>query len=303
MSNPDCPIYVISKGRWKKPWTALVLQKMKVPFHIVIEPQEFDEYNKLFPKENIHVLPFSNLGQGSIPARNWCWEHSMSIGADKHWLMDDNIDGFCRLNQNRKVFCDDGTIFKCAEEFVDRYENIAISGLQYRSFCAANEPHAPYILNARIYSCLLIKNDIVDKKGVPFRWRGRYNEDTDLSLRVLKDGQCTLLFQAFLQGKITTMKIKGGNTDVLYKQDDKFDGRLLMTESLIEQHPDVVTKTWKFGRWHHHVDYSPFKNNILKLKEGIILPKGNDEHGMKLIEVEKHRGYLPLHIQDMMRAE
>lgn len=32
----------------------------------------------------------------------------------------------------------------------------------------------------RAFPCILIQNDI------PFRWRGRYNEDTDLSLRALK---------------------------------------------------------------------------------------------------------------------
>jgi len=44
----------------------------------------------------------------------------------------------------------------------------------------------------------LIRND------VPYRWRGRYNEDTDLSLRMLKDRWCTIQFNAFLQGKAAT---------------------------------------------------------------------------------------------------
>jgi hypothetical protein len=38
------------------------------------------------PKK-ILVLPFSNLGQGGIPARNWVWEHSISIGAKRHWIL------------------------------------------------------------------------------------------------------------------------------------------------------------------------------------------------------------------------
>lgn len=290
--NPKYPVYILSKGRYKKPWTALVLEKMNVPFHIVIEPQEFEEYNKIFPKDKIHVLPFSNLGKGSIPARNWCWEHSISIGAEYHWVMDDNIDGFCRMNNNRKIFCDDGTIFRCAEDFVSRYENIAISGLQYRSFSPATEKHNPYLLNARIYSCLLIRNDITDKNNKPFRWRGRYNEDTDLSLRVLKDGWCTVLFYSFLQGKITTMKVKGGNTDKLYDQKEDFDGRYVMMRELIKQHPDCVTENFKFGRWYHQVDYSKFKNNKLILKKDIIINDENDEYGMEIFEIEPIRGYL-----------
>jgi len=34
------------------------------------------------------VLPFSNLGLGSYPARNWCWEHAISEGHAFHWILD-----------------------------------------------------------------------------------------------------------------------------------------------------------------------------------------------------------------------
>jgi hypothetical protein len=287
------PIYVISKSRWDRPLTALALQQMNVPFHIVIEPQEYKHYIKVFPMENIHVLPFSNIGQGSIPARNWCWEHSMSIGAKQHWIMDDNIDGFLRMNNNRKVFVDDGTIFKCAEDFVDRFENVGISGLQYRAFCEANVRQPAFMMNKRVYSCLLIRNDI------PFRWRGRYNEDTDLSLRVLKSGMCTILFKAFLQGKLTTMRLQGGNTNELYSD----NGREQMTDSLIEQHPDVASKTWKFDRWHHSVDYSPFQDNTLILKEDLNIPKKVNDYGMKLVDIESRPAFIHKETIDRLGPE
>lgn len=32
-------------------------------------------------------------------------------------------------------------------------------------------------------------------------------------------------------------------------------------------HPDVSELVWRFRRWHHVVDYSPFKNNPLILKD------------------------------------
>lgn len=127
-------------------------------------------------------------------------------------------------------------------------------------------------MNTRIYSCILIKNDL------PYRWRGRYNEDTDLSLRALKDGWCTVLFAAFLAEKLTTMTMSGGNTDELYKD----DGRLKMAESLVEQHPDVATVSWKFNRYQHHVDYRPFGKNELKLKPGVVVPDVVNNFGMKL---------------------
>lgn len=277
--NPEYPVYVISKGRWEKRLTVKALTEKCIPFHVVIEPQEYDQYATVVDPKNIYVLPFSNLGMGSIPARNWVWEHAISIGAERHWILDDNIRDFYRLTGNMKYRVDSGTVFKVAEDFVNRYENIALAGFQYEMFAPRIKKLNPFILNTRIYSCILIKNDI------PYRWRGRYNEDTDLSLRVLKDGWCTVLFVAFLADKVATMTMKGGNTEELYKLDNE-DGRLLMAQSLYKQHPDVTTITRKWGRWQHQVDYRPFKGNRLIKKDGIEIPEGVNEYGMKLVKVK-----------------
>ena len=273
--NPKYPIYIISKGRWESRLTSKSLERMKVPYHIVIEPQEYDNYASVIDKDKILTLPFSNLGQGSIPARNWVWEHSISIDAEKHWILDDNIYDFYRLNRNSRNIVQTGTIFKCCEDFTDRYENVKISGMNYRFFMVPTEKHPPYYLNTRVYSCILIDNSL------KHRWRGRYNEDTDLCIRVLKDGYCTILFNAFLQEKAATMTLKGGNTDELYKD----DGRLKMAQSLVDQHPDICTVSWKFGRYQHHVNYDGFKRNKLQLKHNYKIKKGINNYGMILKEL------------------
>lgn len=277
--NPKYPIYVISKGRWESRTTVRALEKLNVPYHIVVEPQEFKKYNKYIPKNKIYTLPFSDLGKGSIPVRNWCWEHSITNGHKRHWILDDNIEDFNRLHNNIKPRVRTGAMFSAAEDFTDRYENVALSGFNYYSFCKTTSKLPPYYLNTRIYSCTLIKNSI------PYRWRGIYNEDTDLSLRVLKDGWCTILFNAFLCGKVSTMRMKGGNTDVLYKD----DGRRKMAESLQRQHPDVVKVTWKFNRWHHQVNYKPFKDNKLVFKKNVVLKNQVNNYGMVLRDIANSR--------------
>lgn len=253
------PIYVISKGRWAKPLTARSLHRLGLDFALVVEPQEADLYREHVPYARLLVLPFSNLGHGSIPARNWCWEHSIKSGAKRHWILDDNIDGFRRLIHNKKPHVKAGeNPFAPVEVFADRYTNVALAGLQYEFFVPRRNGNvAPVTFNTRIYSCILILNEL----GI--RWRGRYNEDTDLSLRVLKEGWVTVLFNAYLAKKMPTMTMKGGNTDELYVQNEKFDGRLEMAKSLQRQHPDVVTIVRKWNRWQHHVDYAPFKTNRL----------------------------------------
>jgi len=250
------PIYVISKGRWE--WsqrlTCRALDKLGIPYHLVIEPQEYDSYAVIPCRTGVILtLPFSNLGSGSIPARNWVWEHSVASGARRHWILDDNMDGFYRLNENLKTKVIDSNPFIPVEQFADRYSNAAMAGMNYEFFANRRSKKPPFYLNTRVYSCILIDNNI------PFRWRGRYNEDTDLSLRVLKAGLCTVLFNALLCKKMPTMTMGGGNTAELYKD----DGRLLMAQSLQEQHPDVVTITRKWNRWQHQVNYKPFRRNKL----------------------------------------
>lgn len=270
--NPNHSIYIISKGRADSRLTSKALEKMRVPYRIVVEPQEYEQYSAVIDPAKILTLPFSNLGQGSIPARNWVWEHSVAEGHTWHWIMDDNITAFGQLNNNYKIRVETGAMFKAAEDFVMRYDNVALSGLHYDYFAKRKQRLPPFYYNRRIYSCLLIRND------VPFRWRGKYNEDTDLSLRVLKAGWNTILFLAFLQFKATTMTVKGGNTEELYKE----DGRLLMAQSLQEQHPDVTQVKWKFGRWQHEVDYSAFRRNKLKLKPGLSFKEEINNYGMTL---------------------
>lgn len=276
--NPKYPIYIISKGRWESRLTSKALEKSNIPYRIVVEPQEFNNYASVINPKKILTLPFSNLGKGSIPARNWVWQHSIEEGHARHWIMDDNIRDFYRLTNNLKIRITSGTIFAAAESFVDRYSNVPMAGLQYSMFAPRKYKRPPYILNTRIYSCILLSNSL------PHRWRGRYNEDTDLSLRILKDGYCTILFYAFLCDKTATMKMKGGNTDELYVQNTSRDGRYDMARSLQLQHPDIVRITRKWGRWQHYVDYSGFKKNKLIKLKNLNIKNGIDNFGMKIIK-------------------
>lgn len=247
------PVYIISKGRWENPYTAQELDKLGIPYTLVIEPQELPGYSAAIDPAKILTLPFSNLGLGSIPARNWVWEHAKDMGAPRHWILDDNMHGFYRLTDNLKAKITTYNPFIPVEDFADRYQNVGLAGMNYDFFAERRAIKPPFYLNTRIYSCILIDTTM------PYRWRGRYNEDTDLSLRVLKDGLCTVLFNAILVKKQQTMTMTGGNSDVLYQG----DGRLEMARSLKEQHPDVVRIAWKWGRWQHHVNYSSFRRNPL----------------------------------------
>jgi len=284
--NPKHPIYIISKGRWESRYTSKALEKMNMPYSIVVEEQEYDMYASVIDKNKILILPKQYIkdydpctkdnGKSNGPgaARNFCWENSLEKRATSHWVMDDNIAAFGRINRNLYVHVTSGTIFKAAEDFIERYENVALAGFNYDFLAKAKTQIPAFVKNTRIYSCLLIRNDI------PYRWRARYNEDTDLSLRILKDGWCTIQFNAFIQEKATTQTMKGGNTEAFYEH----EGTLNKSKMLEELHPDVAKVVWKFNRWHHHVDYRPFKKNDLKKKKGLKIKKVINNYGMKVIK-------------------
>lgn len=259
--QPKYPVYILSKGRYTTRYTSKTLEEMGVNYKIVVEPQEYDLYAQHISKDKILILPdeYLNKNQGGIPARNFIWQHSVENGHKAHWILDDNIEGFFRWNKNKKLPITSGVVFKMIEDYYDGCENVAQCGIQYSSFYPEISLRRPlYLKNTRIYSCILQKNDV----NLEERWRGKYNEDTDLSLRLLKKGYSTLLFQNFLCGKKATLSVKGGNQEIY-----SGDGLQKKLDSLIAQHPDVVKGTIKFSKVHHQVDYRPFKDNKIIYKE------------------------------------
>ena len=170
-----------------------------------------------------------------------------------------------------------GVFLKVIEDFVERYTNVPIAGMQHFMFVPRKKKFPPMLINTRVYSNMLIETNACNRYGKPYRNEGFYNDDTDLCLRILKDGFCTILLQTFLIHKLATMTVTGGMTP--HYQDD---GRWKMAEELRRKHPDVTTVVRKWGRWQHHVDYRPFRNNKLIRKPDVVLTGKPNNYGMKL---------------------
>jgi hypothetical protein len=261
-TKPKYPIYIISKGRANINGTAKYLEEIGLDYKLVVEPKEYDEYKKYHPNNKILVCPenFSELGKGSIPVRNYVWEMSKEAGDERHWILDDNIYNYKRIHKGQKIIIKSPLIFKVVEDFVDRFTNVKMAGHQYSFFAVGNVN--PVILNTRIFSSILLSNDIYPE----YAWRGRYNEDIDLSIRLLKNMKyTTVLFNTITANKAETMTCKGGNTNTIYAEDD---AHLKKAEQLQEAHPDVVKIVEKYGRIHHQANLNRFKNNEFIWKTG-----------------------------------
>jgi hypothetical protein len=274
---PRYPVYVPSKGRADACLTARFLEQDGVPFRLVVEPQEADAYAARHGADRLLVLPFGNLGMGATPARNWIKAHATAEGHARHWQLDDNMAWISRRHRNKRIRCDAGPALRAVEDFADRYENVAVAGLNYEMFAVDGQKLPPFHLNVHVYSCTLVLN------AIPYGWRDRYNDDTDLCLQVLAGGWCTVLVNAFLVWKIRTMAMKGGMTTELYAG----DGRLKMARALERRWPGVVTTDRRFRRPQHVIrDQWRGFDTPLKLKPGIDLAAlpGND-YGLALTEV------------------
>jgi len=275
--RPRFPIYIPSYSRyqWSRALTARALMEMGLDFTLIVEPEQEDEYKAVFGKKRVKVLPdeyhenyetLDNLGrsksQGPGPARNFAWDDSIRRGYKWHWVMDDNIAGFWIYHKNLRLKTTNPAFFRLMEDFVLMFENVGMAGPNYVMFVPDIQKRPPFTINTRIYSCNLIRNDL------PYRWRGRYNEDTILSLDMLTDGWVTIQFNVFLQEKIRTQRIPGGNYERFYS----IEGTYPKSVMLQRVYPLFTKVVWRFGRWHHYIDYSVFKQKP-KLKEGAVLPK------------------------------
>lgn len=252
------PVYIVSKGRADNPLTANFFKNDGIDFKILVEPQEYEAYCRSLGSEFVQELPFSNLGLGSYPARNFAWEDSIKNGFKRHWVFDDNIRMVRRLDKGKRIPCNGLTALRALEDFTDRYLNVGITAFNYTMF-VTNQTQNPFALNCHAYSAMLIRNDM------PYRWRMKYNEDVDLCLQVLHNKYCTLLFNIFMVDKVsTTAKMKGGNQTDLYKG-NAHEKKVLKARSLEEMWPQYAETVWRFNRPHHKVDWKKhFKHPLVR---------------------------------------
>jgi TET-Associated Glycosyltransferase len=290
---PQFPVYIPSKSRATIATTPQALRQLGVPCRIIVEESQYSAYRDVYGASSLLVLPREyqdsydtgdDLGdtksKGPGPARNFAWEHAISDGYPWHWVMDDNIMYFARLHNNRRNRVGDSLIFAAMEDFVLRYKNIGQAGPEYLFFVKSRSPQKhPFVLNRRIMSCNLIRND------VPVRWRLRYNEDVDLAIQMLYAGWCTVAFRTFLQHKLTTQRMPGGNTEAFYAA----EGTRPKSEMLVRKHPDIVRHWQRFGRSHHYVDWSKFRSLRLIRRDG-YQPPAENPYRLKLVD---NPGYKP----------
>ena len=246
---PRYPIFIPSKGRADKVLTAKCFVNDGVPFHLVVEPQEAEAYQREWGAEHVLTLPDDN--KGLVFSRNWIKQYSIARGDVRHWQFDDDIKRFGRLTQGCRLYCESNIALAFCEDFVERFENVALASLNDHKFLIAShgvqkDKAPPFYLNSRCYTCFLVLN------STPYRFRGPYNEDTDMTLQCLAGGWCTMLFNAFNMVSPATLARPGGQM-VSQQANYNGDGRLKMARDLERKWPGIVSVQRRFRRPQHTI--------------------------------------------------
>lgn len=206
-------IYVPSKGRASNCLTALVLQAEKIPFTILVEPQDYKEYAEYFPKEVLHKIPKND--QGIAYVRNQALSLSRKRGEKHHWQMDDDIRKFMIYKDGKKIAVSALKSIKAVEKEYDKYSNVGMIAHRYTSYAFAQKTDTS--INKNPCSSFLLRNDMKAK------WNKDTVVDADFALQILNQDWTTIIMNRELIDTVPPMKQAGGLTDSEYAGDGRFN--------------------------------------------------------------------------------
>lgn len=272
---PDLfPIYIPTRGRPETQLTAARLTALGLRPRLVVEESERDLYAAHNPDCDVLVWPTSYMDDyertpeldphpTTGAAHNFAWDHARSEGATHHWIMDDNIKAFYHRNLTGDGSGDKPITslreFDCVEQVALAYRNLAGIALGLGHTFGA----APFTLNTRLYCATLYRNDLADY-GI--RWRRGLNDDTIVSLDILKTGYfCTAESHVLNIHKVGTSRaarLPGGMTD--FYADGGF---IRKAAELVRLHPDCTKRVVRYGRVHHQINYSQFTQRLIPVDQ------------------------------------
>lgn len=273
LSSPiDFPIYIPTRGRPQRQLTANALLQLGIRPYLVVEDAEADAYAAQNPDCNVVVWPQSYLDDyektpeldphpTTGAAHNYAWDHSRDNGFTHHWIMDDNIRYFLMRYKQRRMKVANPKALHFIELFMLKWRNLAGISLAMSPFMSPGGKEI--CLNTRLYCATLYRNDL-HEYGI--RWRRGLNDDTIVSLDILKTGYwCTAESRVVGIQKIGTSRkgrMSGGMTD-FYAQ----GGFIRKSAELVRLHPDCTETVIKFNRVHHRVNFSSFKQQLIPINQ------------------------------------
>jgi hypothetical protein len=240
------PICIVSKDRPDICKTHNLLEYSNIKYFYMVEPQDYNTYVKRFGKDK--VVDIKENDKGIYYVRNFCIEWSKKNGYSKHWQVDDDLNSLhyremdiTKGLRNTEKIIDPINMLLYIEEIADRCVNYGAGCLTHDGFAFAKKKDID--INKMIYCFQLINNSIKS------RYQPNTSEDVDFSVRILKEGYVTMVFNKYSFRTPSSGSIKGGcNSSVDYKKRGNIDGRKLRNLKLCETYPQWFIEYTKKGQ-------------------------------------------------------
>ena len=196
-------VYIPSKGRAGITLADKYLTGIGWDYTFIVEPQDYESYAQLHKK--VVAMPENNMGIAY--ARNFCKSYSRGRGETHHWQLDDDIRRVKKFEEDMKRATVETSIpMSHLEQIMVDFPMVKIGGFVHDAFAFTKKTTLG--LNKMVCTFFLVNND------TSAEWDKTVVEDTDFSLQVLHEGNCTLNLNRYAYNVPPTMTMKGGNTEI-----------------------------------------------------------------------------------------
>lgn len=219
------PVYIVSRHRSQVATTPKLLTEANIPYRIVVEPHDYDDYAKAYPTENLLQLPLDN--QGLAYARNFPIDHARENGWLYCWQFDDDIRSFEYRKNKKRHKTNPRPLMSITEQITFRHSNVGASSISNAGYLFGHDDKPPIVFNSMVYQAQLLRTDT----GI--RFRHGTQDDADFSLQTMTEGWVTFVSKRYGQTSASTGTIKGGLTETIYQD----DGRLKTFQQLLRDWP------------------------------------------------------------------
>lgn len=246
MSSVKYPVCIVSKDRSDTCTTHTLLDFEGVKWFYMVEPKDYDAYVARFGKSK--VINIEQNDKGIYYVRNYCIEWSKKNGYDKHWQVDDDLRSLHYRPMNFIKGIRDSTRIENPSSMLSYIEDISIKCVNYGAGCLTHDGFAfskknDVDINKMIYCFQLINNSIKS------RYQPHTSEDVDFSVRILKEGYVTMVFNKYSFRTPASGSLKGGcNSSIDYKKIGNVDNRKLRNLKLCQTYPQWFVEYTKNGQ-------------------------------------------------------
>ncbi len=203
-------IFIPSKGRSTNCSFIKLLQANKISATIVLEHQDFEAYNRLYPEFGYLQLPESNRGITYV--RNFIKEHTENMGLKYFWMADDDITNLYFRQNAKMIKGDPKVLLEYAFSQLSSIKNLGIGSLDYKQL--AWSATKDFNKNSFCDVLVLINNEAT--KGLRYRQYVEGKEDRDFAMQVIKSGKDTARTTLYAFGAPKNGSNAGGLKEIFY---------------------------------------------------------------------------------------